>query len=129
MGRIPHGVENGSEKERVSNMKTLARFAIRPADNGYTRGDLILGAMFKEQDTDLLKPNHVYEIREILGVLTLVDMGESAMGMYPPQAQLDSPLRGLVSPGWCSEVGYVLGAGGGQHLVTRSEKERDAFAK
>ena len=49
------------------------------------------------------------------------DMGESAMGMYPPQAQLDSPLRGLASPGWCSEVGYVLGAGGGQHLVTRSE--------
>lgn len=110
-------------------MKTLARFAIRPADNGYTRGDLILGAMFSNQDTRLLKPNHVYEIREVLGVLTLVDMGESAMGMYPPQAQLDSPLRGLVSPGWCSDVGYVLGAGGGQHLVTRSEKERDAFAK
>ena len=110
-------------------MKTLARFVIRPADNGYTRGDLILGAMLQEQDTELLKPNHIYEICEVLGVLTLVDMGESAMGMYPPQAQLDSHLRGLVSPGWCSEVGYVLSAGGGQHLVTRSEKEQDTFTK
>ena len=45
-------------------MKALARFAIRPADDGYTLGDLILGAMFREQDTSLLKPNHVYEIRD-----------------------------------------------------------------
>ena len=110
-------------------MQTLARFAIRPADNQYDKGDLILGAMFREQDTSLLKPNHVYEIQEVLGVLTLVDMGESAMGMYPPGAQLDSHLRGLAYPGWCSDVSHVLGAGGGQHLVTRSEKERDAFAR
>jgi hypothetical protein len=110
-------------------MRTLARFAIRPADDTYAKGDLILGAMFREQDTNLLKPNHVYEIREILGVLTLVEVGESAMGMYPAEAHINSSLRGMVShAGWCSEVGYVLSAGGGQHLVTRSEKERDAFA-
>ena len=111
-------------------MKTLARFAIRPADNGYTRGDLILGAMFKEQDTDLLKPNHVYEIREVLGVLTLVDVGESAMGMYPAECKTDTPLKGMVShAGWCSEVGYVLSVGGGRHLVTREECQRDAFVR
>jgi hypothetical protein len=103
-------------------MKTLARFVIRPADSQYSKGDLILGAMFKEQDTNLLKPNYVYEIREILDTLTIVNMGESAMGMYPIEAQLDSPLRGMVSHvGWCSEVSYILSVGGGQHLVTRTE--------
>lgn len=110
-------------------MKTLARFAIRPADNKLEKGDLILGAMQEDYVTNLLKPNHVYEIREVDGVLTIADMGESAMGMYPPQSQLDSHLRGLASPGWCSDISYVLGAGGGQHLVTRSEKERDSFAR
>jgi hypothetical protein len=109
-------------------MRTLARFAIRPADDTYAKGDLILGAMFREQDTNLLKPNHVYEIREILGVLTLVEVGESAMGMCPPEATAQGVRKGLVGPGWCSEVGWVLSVGGGQHLVTRAEMERSAFA-
>ncbi len=103
-------------------MKTLARFAIRPADNKLEKGDLILGAMCEEHATNLLKPNHVYEIREIDGVLTLADMGESAMGMYPVEARLDSPLRGQVSrAGWFNEIGYMLSVGDGRHLVTREE--------
>ena len=111
-------------------MKALARFAIRPADDGYTQGDLILGAMFREQDTSLLKPNHVYEIREVLGVLTLVDMGESAMGTYPANATTTSPLKGMVPhTGWCSEVGYILEVSQGAHLVTRDEIQRDALTK
>jgi hypothetical protein len=109
-------------------MRTLARFAIRPADNKYEKGDLILGAMFDEYSTNLLKPNHVYEIREIEGVLTLADMGESAMGTYPAEARLDSPLRGQVSrAGWFNEIGYLLSVGDGQHLVTRSEMLRQGL--
>lgn len=111
-------------------MKALARFAIRPADDGYKQGDLILGAMFREQDGNLLKPNHVYEIREVLGVLTIVDMGQSAMGMYPAYATTTSPLKGMVPhAGWCSEVGYVLSVGQGMHLVTRNEIRRDAATR
>lgn len=103
-------------------MKTLARFAIRPADDNYSTGDLILGALYKEQDNTLLKPNNVYEIREVLGVLTLVDMGESAMGLYPSQSKDQSFRRGLVPhSGWISDVGYILGVSSGQHLVTRQE--------
>ena len=103
-------------------MKTLARFAIRPADNKLEKGDLILGALQEDYVTNLLKPNHVYEIREVDGVLTIADMGESAMGMYPVEARLDSPLRGQVSrAGWFNEIGYLLSVGDGQHLVTREE--------
>lgn len=106
-------------------MKTLARFAIRPADNKLEKGDLILGAMQEDYVTNLLKPNHVYEIREVDGVLTIADMGESAMGMYPVEARVDSHLRGQVScVGWFNEVGYLLSVGDGQHLVTREEMGR-----
>lgn len=111
-------------------MKPLARFAIRPADDAYATGDLILGAMFRDQSSGLLKPNHVYEIREVLGVLTLVEVGESAMGMYPSNATTTSPLKGMVPlVGWCSEIGYVLSVGQGQHLVTRDEFRRDLGEK
>lgn len=106
-------------------MKTLARFAIRPADNKLEKGDLILGAMQEDYVTNLLKPNHVYEIREVDGVLTIADMGESAMGMYPVEARVDSTLRGQVSRvGWFNEIGYLLSVGDGQHLITREEMGR-----
>ena len=108
-------------------MKSLARFAIRPADDTYQKGDMIIGALFKEQDATLLKPNHVYEIQEIMGVLTLVDMGESAMGMYPVEAKTCSPAKGWVTPGWCSEIGHLLSVGQGNHLITRDEIQRDLF--
>jgi len=103
-------------------MRSLARFTIRPSDGSYTRGDLILGAMFRSQDAELLKPNHVYEIRDVLGVLTIVDLGESAMGMYPAEATTTSPLKGMVPHvGWCSDVGHILSVARGAHLLARTE--------
>jgi hypothetical protein len=110
-------------------MQALARFAIRPADDGYTSGDLILGAMFRDQSSGLLNPNHVYEVREVLGVLTLVEVGESAMGMYPPESTAKGKSKGLVGPGWCSEVGHLLDVSCGRHLVTCEEIQRDLFVK
>jgi hypothetical protein len=51
------------------------------------------------------------------------------MGMYPANAPTKSPLKGMVPhTGWCSEVGYILSVSQGQHLVTRGEIQRDAFA-
>lgn len=107
-------------------MRALARFAIRPADDAYATGDLILGAMFRDQSSGLLKPNHVYEIREVMGVLALVEVGESVMGMYPREATTTNPHKGMVpGVGWCSEVGYVLSVAGGQHLIAREELQQN----
>jgi|SRR4051812_19517853 hypothetical protein len=57
-------------------MKTIGRVATRGAGtDGEGTVDLIIGAGFKD---GTLKPNHIYEIREFDGALTLVDMGRSA---------------------------------------------------
>lgn len=102
-------------------MEILARFTIRPAADDYSRGDLILGAMFNRQDTPL-KSNRVYEIREILDTLVIVNIGESVMGMYPAESKVEDSRRGLVSNiGWCSEVGNLLDVGRGVHLISRDE--------
>ena len=45
-------------------------------------------------------------------------------------SELLPELRGTVPhTGWCSEVGYILEASQGAHLVTRDEIQRDALTK
>lgn len=57
-------------------MKTLARFATRGSgEDGKGTVDLILGA---GTISNTLKPDTIYEIRDILGALTVVEIGESA---------------------------------------------------
>lgn len=93
-------------------MKTLARFVVRPTMDG--RGDMILGVMFKEQIPDVLAPNRVYEIREVMGVATLVDVGPSAIGDQPK----DSLIPGV---SWWSPAGDIPELSGGQFILTRDE--------
>lgn len=106
-------------------MRALARFVIRPADDSMATGDAIIGAMFREQDPDFLRPNQVYEIREVLDTLVIVPVGESMMGMYPPEATADVKSKSLISgTGWINELSWIMGVGGGYHLVTREEWQR-----
>jgi hypothetical protein len=106
-------------------MRALARFVIRPTDDNMTTGDAIIGAMLREQDPDFLRPNQVYEIREVLDVLVIVPVGESMMGMYPPEATADVKSKSLISStGWVNELGWVIDVGSGYHLVTREEWQR-----
>jgi hypothetical protein len=58
-------------------VKTQARFIVRPADEEGKQGDLMVGSLFKGASE--LKPNYIYEIVEIMGVLTLKELGESSM--------------------------------------------------
>jgi hypothetical protein len=50
-------------------MTTIARFTPRPADNTNATCDLILGKVLNQ--SDLIKPNHVYEIIDFLENLSL----------------------------------------------------------
>ena len=92
-------------------MQSLARFVIRPADGD--KGDLLLGAMLKEQQPDLLRPGVVYEIREIFGVLTIAPIGEAAIG-----PRRDTSMVGV---NWAQDVSHLLNSANGQYLLTREE--------
>lgn len=60
------------------SMKTIARFITRPnSPKKDAQVDLIVGACFSSQ-TDL-KPGKVYEIREIMGELQIVEVGDSVV--------------------------------------------------
>lgn len=89
---------------------TVARFTVRPTKGG--RGDLILGAMFKHQG-DTIKPGRIYELREILETIVLVDIGPAAISDDPKTSYTRE-----VS--WGNDVNYILDMGSG-HLLTVGE--------
>ena len=62
-------------------MKTVARFVTRRASKPGTspeQTDVFIGVMAKA-DAHLLKPNTVYQIREIMGELMIEEVGPSVM--------------------------------------------------
>lgn len=98
-------------------MKTFGRFVIRPAADG-VRGDLILGAMFKDQEDCPLKPGTIYEIRTWGGEIILKPVGEAAIG--------DTREQSAVNVCWGSSIDRILDAGWGPHLMTKVEAELHA---
>jgi hypothetical protein len=62
-------------------LKTIARLSTRPVtDDSFKdtgKVDLIIGTAFKGEN--ILKPNRIYEIQEVLGELVIVDIGSSGM--------------------------------------------------
>lgn len=94
---------------------TVGRFTIRPTTDG--RGDLILGVMFKTQDGIELRAGHVYELREVLGVTTIVDVGPSAIALLPKDSYLPST-------SWMNSVDDILGCSGGRFVLTREEAQQ-----
>ncbi len=91
----------------------VSRFTLRP-------DGLVLGALFKDQPAGLLKPGVIYEIREVLGVLTIVEVGPAAIG----HDRRDS----MTGVHWCNEVGFILNVGRGEHLLTQDEWTQAAEA-
>lgn len=92
-------------------MRTIARFTTRPI--GDNKNDLILGKML--DPLSIIKPNHVYEIIECLGELTITDMGESSMGMGVKDCMLSNVC-------WCQECGDIVADG--SHLYTKDEASK-----
>lgn len=96
-------------------MKRIARFVVRPVsaieDKG---GDLILGSMFKTSCHDL-KCEEVYEIREVLGELTIVPIGRSLMR---------TENTSNVGISWSNTVNEILEIGENIHLITEEEEQK-----
>lgn len=93
-------------------MRTLGRFVIRPREE-HGPGDLILGALFKHQNPDLLRPGLVYELRDVLDTLTIYPVGPTAIGHNRQTSRLTS--------NWMHDVSAILDVEQGQHLLTIAE--------
>ncbi len=93
-------------------MKPLARFVIRPDSKG--KGDLIIGAMFKAQDANLLKPGVVYQVEESMGELVIRPVGEPALGESPSKSYIPE-----VS--WMNSADHILECSSGGYIMTRDE--------
>lgn len=91
-------------------MKTIARFTPRPSNDAKTDCDLILGKVLSQ--SELIKPNHVYEIVDFFGTLIIKDLGESSMGMGVKDCTLTDTC-------WCQEAGNIITDG--SHLYTKEE--------
>jgi hypothetical protein len=94
-----------------SSMRTLARFTIRPADESPDKGNLIIGALFKQQ-SPLLAPGRIYEVRLVLGEMVIADVGPAA---------IEQSGQGLVGACWNQDVNQILSVTQGAYLLTRSE--------
>ena len=93
-------------------MKTVARIATRlqGEDDG-----LFLGALFKGGRA-YFKPNTIYEIKDILGTLTIVEVGR-ATGAGPNNCSSMNLDYSKVQFSWCSDISHVMCLGGRQFLT------------
>jgi hypothetical protein len=89
-------------------LKDLGRFVIRPRADG--KGDLILGALAQSQGSHL-KPGVVYEFREILDSLLIVEIGSAAIAR---EREKNFPVS------WANDINTILETGK-YHLLTKGE--------
>lgn len=106
-------------------MKTVARILTRLQGEGDGNEDgLFIGVLFKG-GLDYFKPNTIYEIKETLGALTVVEVGR-ATGAGPNNCSSRNLDYSKVQFHWSSDIGHVIGHGAGIFLT---EKEHIALKK
>lgn len=88
----------------------FARFVVRPDCKGAMIGI----------DTGLLKPGVVYEIREILGDLVIVEVGPSPLGVKDYRAAREHFGFSNVAT-----TEAIMGDSGGRFVLTIDEANRD----
>ena len=96
-------------------MKTIARILTRLQGEG---DGLFIGALFKD-GIGLLDPNSIYDIREVLGVLTIVKAGEAVGTNAGPSGIIRNYDDGNLFH-WASEISHVI-AQGSEIFLTREE--------
>lgn len=103
-------------------IQPLLRFVCRPSsDRKGAKPDLVLGACFKNQAW--MKAGRVYEVRNVLGEIQVVDMGPAAIGsriamQYPPEE------GGTVfGRSWGSSANELLGVLGKNLFLTVAEQK------
>jgi hypothetical protein len=91
---------------------SLGRIVARPTSDG--QPDLILGACFKNQPEDGLRPGRVYELRSVFGEFQLVDLGPSALG----ETAEDSA---ILNANWHGSADHILDVAGKHLTLTKAE--------
>ena len=74
--------------------------------------------MFKTQNSDLLKPGIVYEIREVMDTLVIVPVGPSLLSASRTSPDAGDTLYGV---SWSNDVSYILECVGKHLILTRDE--------
>lgn len=97
-------------------ISTAARFVTRMQGEG---DGLFVGTLFKSAQ-GVLKPNTVYEIRDVMGTLTVVEIGQGV------GAGQDNCVSNMMSEGktpfhWGSDIGHTLARHGGIMFLTYEE--------
>lgn len=101
-------------------MQTVARFITRAREDGSV--DLILGSALKSNT--VLKPDRVYELREIMGEIFVVDVGECRV--QNPSNKKGEPPRRL---SWALNIGDLVDEGGKTLWLTKREMESISMGK
>lgn len=97
-------------------INTVARFVTRLQGEG---DGLFIGSLLKSGQ-GVLKPNTVYEIRDVMGVLTIVEVGQGV------GAGSDNCVSNMMSEGktpfhWACEIGHIIGCYGKIMFLTYEE--------
>jgi hypothetical protein len=102
--------------------KSVARFITRMQGEG---DGLFIGSVF-QGGKELFKPNTVYEIRDVLGTLTIVEVGEG-QGTNSGSGEVYN------SPGvlfhWGQEIGNILDSWHKYIFLTRDEYKQYVDAR
>ena len=102
-------------------MKTVARFVTRLQGDG---DGLFIGALMSQ---GVFKPNTVYEIKEILGELTIQEVG-MACGAGPDNCVSSSLGDGKTMFHWGCEIGHII-AMHGRHMFLTIEEYKALIQK
>lgn len=97
-------------------METIARFVTRFQGAG---DGLFIGALFKAGEGKL-KPNTIYEIRDVLGTLTIVEVGQ-ATGAGSDNCVSDKMSEGKAPFHWAQDIGNIIACHGKHMFLTMKE--------
>ena len=100
-------------------MNTVARFITRPSATGSTKPDIGVIAFFRNNTT--ITANKVYEIREVLGELVIVEIGDAVLAGETPKDR-------YYHASWGQDVSTILDYGKSVFL-TKDEHERDRMLR
>ena len=97
-------------------MKTVARFVTRLQGEG---DGLFIGVLMSQ---GVFKPNTVYEIKEILGELTIREVG-MACGAGSDNCVSNNLSDGKAMFHWACEIGHIIAMHGRHMFLTLKEYE------
>lgn len=95
-------------------INTVARFVVRVSDG------LFIGCCYKQQ-LGTLKPNTVYEIRDVMGVLSIVELGQGIGGGPAEENCYANKITDITPFHWAQDIGDIIATQQNHILLTEKE--------